>query len=545
MNRSEGRVSRRKFLTLIGGTVAAEAAASEIGQATDSGATPSVARKARTRRRRRPNILWIQTDEHRVDSLGCYGSEWAKTPNIDALAARGVVMKTCVAQSPVCVPSRSSQLTCLYPQECNVPLVENQRVRGTFPSGTVTFPEFFAERGYETVSFGKSHTPPHPTWQSKYTDNIINADYAGFFALAPGYDEDNARVVKRPGIHRIIIGGTYPTFLNNPSRRLTDQVIDYLGNRASDKPFLLRISHNWPHTPVLPPPPFDRLYDSDEIFIQPYSERAYRGRANYDRTMSDAQRLSELPVDQYRQTWVDYMGLVGYVDYEIGRLLAAIKALRLEDDTIIVFSSDHGRALGEYGHGEKCTFDDQVWRVPFIWCWPGNIPGGVVREDLCELIDTGRTLAGLAGLGDQAPEKWRGRDLFGTAPPPPEEQCIYGQIGWPDASAPILQTEHVKEELQSITRLLGGIPPHEVNPAFRLLRMGVRTHDYRMDISWMTAGKRIPIDQADGNLFNLRADPREMNNLWTEPSARPVVDALQQRLQLWFDEMDKPPGVFG
>ena len=547
-NRLNSALNRRRFLGLVGGSVITQFAAIDGVQATSQ--VPSRVAGGneiqRANRNKRPNVLWIQTDEHRTDSLGCYGSKWAKTPNIDALAARGVVMQTCVCQSPVCVPSRSSQLTVRYPQECNVPFVENQRVPNTFPEDTITFPEHFSRHGYETVSFGKSHTPPHPTWQTKHTENIISAEYAGFFNLADGYDEDKARVVKRPGIHRIIIGGSYPTFFGNPSRRLTDQVIEYLRDRNSDRPFLLRISHNWPHTPVLPPPPFDRLYDPAEIVIQPYSEKAYRERAEYDRTMSDAQRMAEIPENLYRQTWADYMGLVGYVDYEIGRLLAAMKALGLDDDTIVLFSSDHGRALGEYGHGEKCTFDNQVWKVPFIFHWPGRLPEGEVREDLCELVDTGKTLAALAGIGDDVPSNWRGRDLFGGGILPREEQSVFGQIGSPNENAPILQNEIVKNELKSVTkRLLNGIEPHMVNPAFRLMRTGVRTHEYRMDVSWMRKGRRIQIEEADGNLFHLVSDPREMNNLWAEPSRQDVVRNLYARLKSWFENMEKPTGVFG
>ena len=221
---------------------------------------------------KKTNILWIQTDEHRPDSLGCYGSAWAKTPNLDALAQRGVVMKNCVCQSPVCVPSRSSQLTCLYPQETNV-LFNNEVawMPNIFPKGTQTFPEVLSQSGYETINIGKSHTPLHPTWNiSKHGDGGFDRKYAHFCELGPDYDEKKYHVVKRPGLHQIIIGGTYPVFWNNPTMKLTNEAMDVLAKTNSAKPFLLRVSYNWPHTPVLPPPPFDRLYSKSEIPIQRY-----------------------------------------------------------------------------------------------------------------------------------------------------------------------------------------------------------------------------------------------------------------------------------
>ena len=109
--------------------------------------------------KKRPNVLWIQTDEHRPDSLGCYGSEWARTPNLDKLAARGAVFHECHVQSPTCVPSRTSMLTCKYPQELNV--LENSPAfrDGFLGADEKLIPNLFADAGYQTASIGKWHTP--------------------------------------------------------------------------------------------------------------------------------------------------------------------------------------------------------------------------------------------------------------------------------------------------------------------------------------------------------------------------------------------------
>lgn len=493
-----------------------------------------------------PNILWIQTDEQRPDSLGCYGSAWAKTPNLDELARRGVLMQNCVCQSPVCTPSRSSQLTCLYPQECNV-LFNNEVAwrENIFPEGTITFPEVLARAGYETVSLGKWHTPIHPTWEHTEQDQLVLIrKYADYTAMGEGYPDEKYRVVKRPGIHPIIIGGTYPSADENPSRLLTDRAIDYLRDRKRDRPFLLRVSHNWPHTPVLPPPPFDRTYHAADIPIREFDEEALRSRARYDRTLAAAQRMRELPLEKYRQSWKDYMGLCSYVDHEIGRLLAALRALGLEQDTLILFSADHGRALGEFGHGEKCSFDDQVWRVPMIWSWPGRLPENQVRDDWCELVDTGRTLLGLAGLANATPNIWRGRDIFGGSIPSREDQAVFGQIGWPNVNSPLFADPAVTKIRTRLANIMG-MDLDQAYPVFSLMRVAVRTPRYRMDVSWMKDGRRIPAEESDGNLFDLQEDPLERRNLWRDPASRATVADLTRRLEAWFEGLAKPELVFG
>ncbi len=479
----------------------------------------------------RPNILWIQTDEQRPDSLGCYGSAWAKTPNLDELASRGVVFRNAVCQSPVCVPSRSSQLTCRYPQEVNVLFNNVYNCDGVFPPGTVTFPEALAQAAdYETVTFGKAHTPKHPIWQRVEGADLL-PEYANFYRLGPGYDEAAHHVIKMPRRAPILLAGTYPVFTPNPSRLITDQAIDWLraGRSKDDRPFLLRVSHNWPHTPVLAPPPFDRLYSPDELPVRFYDDEAYRTRALYNREIADEDRMRELTPEQVRQVWKDYMGLCAYVDYEAGRLLAALKALGLEDNTIVLFSSDHGKALGEWGAGEKGYFDQEVWRVPFLWSWPGHLPEGETRTEPCELLDTGRTLLSLAGLAGHIPAGWRGRNLFNpneAAPP-----AVFGQIGWPNARCSLLQREQVKA--------MGEKRPH-----WFTLRVAIRTERYRMDESWMRDGRRIAAPEADGNLFDLRADPQEKRNLWREPSSQETVRALRRQIEAWCEGLERPAELF-
>lgn len=477
-----------------------------------------------------PNVVWIQSDEHRPDSLGCYGSSWAKTPNLDALAKRGTLFTTAVCQSPVCVPSRASQLTARYPQEINTlhndVCEEAMRIAGDvdfdiLPPGTVTFPEWLASRGgFQTVTFGKSHIPPWRPWQAERL--VVNDErYAGYYSLNESFDEEEHHVVKRPGGASIILAGTYPGGLDNPSRAITDEAIDWLAHgRDRRRPFLLRVSHNWPHTPVLPPAPFDQLYDPADLPVRTFDEQAYKTRSSWDRHMADAHRVWELDDRQLRQVWKDYMGLCAYVDDEVGRLLAALEDQRLGDSTVVLFSSDHGKSLGEWGATEKGFFDSEVWRVPFIWSWPGVIPQGETRSEPCELIDTGRTLTGLLGL--DSPANWRGRDLFASVDDRGE---AFGQIGWPSADVPR--------------------GPRRRDDHWNCLRVAIRTERYRMDETWMAAGRRVPFELGDGNLFDLVVDPQERCNLWGSPDKAAVVAELRERIERWWCTLDRPARTFG
>ena len=282
-------------------------------------------------------------------------------------------------------------------------------------------------------------------------------------------------------------------------RVTTDGAIAWLRSRDTDRPFMLRVSHNWPHTPVLPPPPRDSLYDPADIPIRYLDAEALAGRSKRDKMFADRHRMCDLSREQIRHVWTNYMGLCACVDHEVGRLMSALEELGLRDDTIVFYNADHGKMLGEYGTGEKGVFDDQVWRVPFIWSFPGRLPEGKVRTDICELADTGRTLLTLAGLEDRIPDSFRGRDLFGDDPAP---EAVFGQIN------------------------------------YRMMRVAVRTDRYRMDVTWSDEGRRLGEDELDGNLFDLSEDPAERVNLYDEPSHDPVRRELLERLERWQAQID-------
>ncbi|MBN1512263.1 MAG: sulfatase-like hydrolase/transferase [Phycisphaerae bacterium] len=446
------------------------------------------------------------SDEQRPDSLGCYGSAWARTPNIDRLAARGTVFQNAVCQSPVCVPSRSSQLSGRYPQEFGCLNNDLLLAGGRFPAGYTTFTQILAKAGYETVNIGRYHNlEPHAFGINDVHGDGSMPELAGYFALGEGLSEKDYHVIKRPGPDQrpLILAGTWPG-KESPSSRAADGAIAFLNRRDTARPFLLRCSFCFPHTPTLAPEPFDRLYDPDDLPIQWFNPEARDGRSASDRAYADQHRMDRLSRDQVRQLWKDYMGCCAYVDEQVGRVVAALEATGDLENTIIFYSTDHGKSLGEWGAGEKGTFDSEVWRVPFVWSAPGRLPQGEVRREPAEIIDTGRTLFGLLGLEDSLPDAWRGRDLFADRAGP---GAVFGAIRAPNDVMP--------------------------DGPDNLMRVAVRTTRWRMDVNWPIDGKRPNDSEMDGNLFDLEADPHETNNRFAAPEAAATIADLLARLEAW------------
>ena len=219
--------------------------------------------------------------------------------------------------------------------------------------------------------------------------------------------------------------------------------------------------------------------------------------------------MDKLTKREQEQVWKDYMGVCAYVDSQVGKLISVLEKEGYAENTIILYSSDHGKLLGEWGAGEKNTFDKEVWRVPFIWSYPDNIPQNEIREELCEIIDTGTTLLSLAGLEDKIPESYRGRNLFGNEQAPKE---IFGVIR----------------------------PPIQDIPDFdpKLMRVAVRTKRYRMDMNWCMDGSIPPQELEDGNLFDLKNDPDEMVNLWDKNEVESIKLNLKNKLKKWLSSHD-------
>ncbi|MBK9125084.1 MAG: sulfatase-like hydrolase/transferase [Chloroflexi bacterium] len=460
----------------------------------------------------KPNIVWIYCDELRTDALECYGNRYGRmhTPNIDSIASRGVLFENSFVNSPVCVSSRTSTLTGLYPEDTGVYNNEAAKAEYRLPQNHETFPEVFARHGYTTANFGKVHLPPGlNAWMHSDEDG---GEMQPFYE---GVSREELDIIHVPNFPYIVIGGRYPGDRPYPADPVTRNAIRWL--RTAPEPFFMRLSYLQPHTPVLPPPPFDRFYDSLDF---PDALTNAQPVSKFEARFREIVGTDKLTPEQIRRIHVEYYGLVAWLDAQIGQFLSALREAKRLDNTIIVFESDHGTSLGEGGRLQKLTFAPEVLRVPRIIAWPGVIPAGQRRADIAEGVDLARTLLSFADI--PAPDHLRGRSLF-TDPAP---EAVHATVGYgytssrtfPSSAQGTLDYEH-------------GWPR----------RTCIRTRRFRFEINTRINGEAPPSEQEDAVLVDLVIDPDETVNLADDPRYSEVRQTLRSLLDVRTQESYTPP----
>jgi len=441
------------------------------------------------------NILWIQTDEQRTDSVGSYGDGICHTPVIDSLAERGTLFANHFVQSPVCVPSRVCELTSRYPHQTGVLDNSVHYTWGKWPEGRITFPELFAQAGYVTANFGKYHTPHHHTWLENWHFEWFREE-AGHMFLGSAFDEADHEVIhlgREP--NSVILSGRYPFVRGGrtPQTHVVDTAIDWLRlYEHVRRPFLLRVSFLAPHTPVLAPEPFYSMYDPSEMRWDMPDEDVLESRPGYELGQGKINRYLSHSLGDLQRMRSTYYGLVSHVDEQAGRLLAELDRLGLADDTIIVYTSDHGDLMGEYGQFQKGMFYDLTTRVPCLLAG-ANIPAGERVERLTEAVDLAPTLLNLAGI--PVPDEMEGRDLFSGSP----RDDVIGEIcGTRDGLLARRSWIRTSRWSMDYTSELGGVPTES-------------------------------LESRDGKLIDLQNDPLAHENLYYDGEHEDIVARLTAR----------------
>ncbi len=338
------------------------------------------------------------TDERRPDSLGCYGSSWAHTPNPDGLAAEGVLVQAADAPSP----ARTSLLTGNIPSGTGV-FHHQQRL----PARARMLTWAFEEAGYQTASFAKKHhflpckRQAFQVEVGRVTDEFVSA--AAFHA---DYDPATYDVLQYPDLpareirRRWVLGGKFPA----PRDRTAEAenvslALSWLDKRDRYRPFFLRLSLNAPHTPVVVPPEFLSLVDPERISLllpraQDLADKPARERVH----LQDFQGALCLSADQIRKLQHYYYARAAFLDAESGRLLTWMRRRDLLSNTIVVFVSDHGTHLGDPALLQKQTFYELGVTVPWLLWWRGWSSRG--RRHTSPVSTNGilSTLAALAGV---------------------------------------------------------------------------------------------------------------------------------------------------
>ncbi|MBI2302070.1 MAG: sulfatase-like hydrolase/transferase [Armatimonadetes bacterium] len=363
---------------------------------------------------RRPNILFLYTDQQRWDTLAANGNPLIHTPHLDRLASHGCNFRTCIAQNPVCMPSRISALTGQY---CSTLRLSHMAV--TVPEETLTLPRMLRNYGYHNGLVGKLHFLPHSNRDHRWP----HPDY-GFHHLElsdePGcYDDAYRAWVRRLAPQHLdsISLGLPPVTevwqrmlgcsdgLTHPPRTdrepiafpgpddLTHtafvgrQSLEYLRQHRGE-PFFLFSGFYSPHSPLVAPQRYLDLYDPADMPVPAFPPEL------------EARRPEGLTDQLIREATVGYYAMISEVDHWVGRVLDGLQELGLADETIVVFTSDHGEWLGEHlRFGKGHWAPDVISRVPLLWRVPERLGGASRRvDDIVECVDIVPTLLDLAGI---------------------------------------------------------------------------------------------------------------------------------------------------
>jgi arylsulfatase len=367
---------------------------------------------------KKPNIVVIMCDQLRYDALGCNGNPVLQTPNIDQLAARGMSFCHAYTPNPLCVPARISFTTgCYSHRAANGSKDNNGIIREGFP----LLGEELAARGYETYAIGKLHYLPYqPPGKPRTQHGLQHVELAESGRIIGKYDPSGGT----PGLedyhdylHTVGWGGyTRSHGLGNndifaagspiPKEHYVDtwiaeRVIAHMDAHVQaqpDKPFFMWASFPKPHSPYDPPHPFDKLYDPREL-PEPIGDAALLKEQGLDLMLKDHYQYmwNYLSPEARKVIKSHYYGLIALQDQLVGRIVDCLKRNGKLDDTILVFTSDHGDMMGDYGLFFKKTFYDGSVKVPMIISWPGVIPEKSISDELVGLQDILPTLLSLSG----------------------------------------------------------------------------------------------------------------------------------------------------
>lgn len=512
--------TRRNFLKTMGTAVASVAASSLLPGC----AGLEISQTGEGKEDDRPNILYIMTDDHAAHAISCYGGRYAdivKTPNIDRIAKEGIRFSNCFVLNSLCEPSRATILTGKY---SHINGVISNAIK--FDNRQQTFPKLLRKAGYQTAVVGKWHLKSDPTGFDYW--NILPGQgvYYNPFMIEMG------KLVKYEGYVTDVV---------------TDSALDWLKNkRKPDKPFLLMYQHKAPHQNWKPSLRDLTLYDDVEMPVpENYLEdQSTRGRGirnqwiTLDRDILDEHfkltppyNLNEeqlkvwnkaygpknkafhkaklkgkkLSLWKYQRYIKDYMRTNKAVDDNIGRVLDYLDEAGLSENTIVVYTTDNGFFLGEHGLYDKRFMYEESIRIPLVVRYPKEIKPGQVSDDIVLNLDFAETFLDFAGV--KIPKDMQGRSLRplmnGRTPADWRKSMYYHFYEFPGMGA-------VKRQY------------------------GVRTKRYKLI--------HFYYDNNDWEMYDLKKDPMEMNNVNDDPAYAKIRQELMaelKRLQKQYGDSDE------
>ena len=446
----------------------------------------------------KPNVLFIALDDLRP-ALACAGDPYAKTPNIDALAASGTAFTRAYCQQAVCSPSRSSLLTGRRPDSTKVyDLVTH--FRKALPD-VVTLPQHFKNNGYYSHGLGKIYHGGYddkPSWSVPWEatqGKHFGADGLKLMGeLKAKAKAANADATKIRGLP-FEAPEVADDYLNDGWT--ANRAIEILGERkGKNEPFFLAVGFAKPHLPFVAPKKYWDLYDPAKLPVAASSEPP-KGAPSYApqfggelRQYHGIPKSGAIPAEQARQLIHGYYAATSFADAQIGRLLAALKEKGLAENTIVILWGDHGWHLGDHGMWCKHTNYEMATRAALVMRIPGQKATGKPSERFVEFVDIFPTLAEVCGL------------------PKPE-----GAEGF--SFAPLLNDPKKEWKLAAFSQYPRG--SKETGP---LMGYAVRTEGYRY-VEWRKKGTA---DVVSRELYDHKADPNEDVNIADDSKNRAIIE---------------------
>ena len=466
---------------------------------------------------KKPNIIYIMADDLTTQAISAYGGIYkdiAPTPNIDKVAKEGMLFQDVLVTNSICGPSRAAILTGNY---SNLNGYYKNESGGKFDDSKWTFPQEFQKSGYKTALFGKWHLGTEPVGFDTFKYHNASGQQGNYWN--PLYN-DNGKNVKEKG---------YATNLS------TDFALNWLdAKEKSNEPFLMILQYKAPHRPWHPDTKYEKLWDDKEMPYPSTFNDTYKGR---EKTAGDTEMTMEYfsrrdmklerpknlkhkeriqwdfygakageivqpkgMSDEEGKKWryqnyiKDYLACVKSVDDNIGRVLTYLKENNLEDNTIIIVTSDQGFYLGDHGFFDKRFIYEESLRMPFMVKYPERIKAGSVNEDIITNIDFAPTLLELAGI--TTTQKMQGTSfvpvLEGNTPKDWQDAMYYHYYEFPFW--------------------------HHVQPHY-----GIRTQKYTL------AHFYYNIDVWE--LYDLEKDPSQMNNIYSDPNYASTIAELKVKLK--------------
>jgi arylsulfatase A-like enzyme len=459
----------------------------------------------------RPNIVFIMSDDHASHAMSCYGSRINQTPNLDRIANGGMRFDNCFCTNAICTPSRAAILTGTYNHVNEVTTLATP-----MDNRLQTFPKLLQDNGYQTGIFGKWHLGTGPDHCPTGFDD---------WAVLPGQGRyhNPEFIFKGPN------GGTKRTVPGYVTDLITDMSLDFLKDRDRDRPFCLLYHHKAPHRPWYPDEKHADMYLNEDVpepetLHDQYENRSSAAAAAEMRVgvhMTPTDLKCEIPKEMpekelrewaYQRYIKDYLRVVASIDDNVGRVLDFLDEEGLTENTLIIYTSDQGFFLGDHGWYDKRFMYEESLRMPFILRYPKEVQPGSVNDDMVLNVDFASLFLDLAGV--QIPSDFQGRSfreiLKGDTPPDWRKAMYYRY--W-------MHKSH-----------------HNVYAHY-----GIRTETHKLIYYYSDAlGQAGTIDETyepEWELFDLRKDPHELNNVYSDPAYAATVETLKDEMHRLQEEV--------